>query len=114
MSVITPTIYTALSAKTPCIYMKNLKPTEEKNVIIPWLCLGGYCGHIWSIWMRNAVGRNATVWSQLYFLLLLFPAVVATKYLADYLVFLKGWKYLLIKKQQQQKSCTEAQFWKEL
>lgn len=90
MSVITPTVLHP-EAKIPCIYIKDLKLTEYKNVIIPWLCLGGYYGHIWSMWMRNTFGGNATVWSGLsVFLLPLFPAVVAAKYLADYLVFLKG------------------------
>lgn len=109
MSVITPTVCTALSSKSSLHLHEKLEADRRKECDHP-LAMPG-----WVLWSRLEYGDEKCCWKKCYsvvtavFLLLLFPAVVATKYLADYLVFLKEWKYLLIFKKilrhNSEKSC---------
>lgn len=65
--------------------MKNLKLTEEKKYNHP-LAMSG-----WILWSHlEYMDEKCYSVVTAVFLLSLFPAVVATKYLADYHVFLKG------------------------
>lgn len=86
MPVITPTVYTVLSSKNSCNLHKNLKLVErrEKKECYRPLAqsIHGYYDRRRSMWGRNAVGRNAAVWSWLCVLPVV-PVVMATECLAD-------------------------------
>lgn len=98
MSAITPAVYTALSSKNSWHLCEKLEADGRKE------CAHSLAMPGWVLWSHLEYVDEKCWWKKCYcvvmavFLLPLFPAVVATKYLAGYLVFLKGWKCLLIKK----------------